>query len=486
MNVHQVKNICGGQPEQFKLVSLLKYCTPRSEDSLCHPSSRIRTQGRNSFRRKKPDPLLLTAGLAGLFALPVSSAQAQSNTNAVPPTFAQSMTSFMNQQYMLGDWGGERSKLADAGVTFDINDIGDLQSDVTGSQEHRSIYFGRFRASSDVDFNKLANFDGEFFVSAIAQYGQNLSADYLHVNTLTSSIAGVQSERMDQLWYQQGLFHDLLKVKVGQVAAVNEFGATDFFDIFFNDELGYAPNAIFTTKQPFSPSGKPGAVVWGDLSVITPGLYVKAGIFAAYSNPYDPDGWGVKYRDQFDHGYTGSFELGYQEKNTSYAGVYKLGINANNLPVYENLYTGKPLRGDFNAYGLVEKTVYHPRDAEGNLDPKRGLDLLLEGVGEPDDRNLLSYEILAGARYTGLIPGRPQDKTAIGFIYSQNSSAASEAYNAVNGHGLGGETTVELDYQFNPTPWFSLQLDNQFIIDPGGDDTRSTITVIGLRTIFRF
>ena len=171
--------------------------------------------------------------------------------------------SIMNQQYMLGDWGGERSKLADEGVTFDINDIGDLQSDVTGSQEHRSIYFGRFRASSDVDFNKLANFDGEFFVSAIAQYGQNLSADYLHVNTLTSSIAGVQSERMDQLWYQQGLFHDLLKVKVGQVAAVNEFGATDFFDIFFNDELGYAPNAIFTTKQPFSPSGKPGSHRFG-------------------------------------------------------------------------------------------------------------------------------------------------------------------------------------------------------------------------------
>jgi porin len=324
------------------------------------------------------------------------------------------------------------------------------------------------------------------FISAICQYGQNLSGDYLHVNTLTSSIAGVQSERLDQFWYQQGLLHDLLKIKVGQVVAVDEFGATGFFDILFNDELGYAPNPIFTAKQPFSPAGKPGAIVWGDLSVITPGLYVKAGIFAAYDNPYNPDGWGVDYHDQFDHGYAGSFELGYQEQNTLYAGVYKLGINGNNLAVYENLDTGKPLRGDFNAYGLVQKTVYHPRDADGKLDTKKGLDLLLEGVGQPDDRNLLAYEILAGARYTGLIPGRDQDKIGVGFIYSENSSAASEAYNAINGHGLGGETTVEFDYQFNPTPWFTLQLDNQFIIDPGGDDTRSTITVIGLRTIFRF
>jgi hypothetical protein len=64
----------------------------------------------------------------------------------------------------------------------------------------------------------------------------------------------------------------------------------------FNDELGYAPNAIFATKQPFSPSGKPGVEVWGDLSVVTPGLYVKAGIFTANDNPYDPDGWGLNIR----------------------------------------------------------------------------------------------------------------------------------------------------------------------------------------------
>lgn len=440
----------------------------------------------SSFPRKKPDAVILAMGLAGLVSAPVSSGHAQSAEIGATPTVQKSTTSWWDQQYLLGDWGGERSRLADKGVTFDLNDIGDLQADATGSQEHRFIYFGRFRASSDIDFNKLANFDGEFFVTAICQYGQNLSGDYLHVNTLTSSIAGVQSERIDQLWYQQGLINDQLKVKFGQIDAVHEFGATDFFDLLFNDELGYAPNLIFPTKQPFSPAGKPGVVLWGDLSVITPGLYAKTGIYATYNNPYNPDGWGVKYYDQFNHGYGGSFELGYQEQHTQYDGVYKLGINANNLNVYTNLYTGKPLRGDFNAYGLVEKTVYHPTDSDGRLETRKGLDLLLEAVGAPDDRNALTYEILAGARYTGLIPGRDQDKIGVGFIYSENSTAASEAYNAINGHGLGGETTVEFDYQFNPTPWCSIQLDNQFIIDPGGDDTRSTITVFGLRTIFRF
>jgi hypothetical protein len=74
--------------------------------------------------------------------------------------------------------------------------------DATGSQGHNLTYFGRLRASIDLDFNKLANIDGELFISGIWQYGLNLSAQYLHTNTLTSSIAGENSVRIDQLWYQ--------------------------------------------------------------------------------------------------------------------------------------------------------------------------------------------------------------------------------------------------------------------------------------------
>jgi len=116
----------------------------------------------------------------------------------------------------------------------------------------------------------------------------------------------------------------------------------------------------------------------------------------------------------------------------------------------------------------------------------KGLDLLLEIVGAPGDRDALQNEITAGGRYTGLLPGRDHDKVGFGFIYSKNGSAFSEAYKAIHGHGLGGETTLELDYEHNPASWFSLQPDLQFIIDPSGDAYRNLITVLGLRTIIRF
>ena len=445
-----------------------------------------RVGGRKTLLCKRPHALILAMRVAGLFTIPTALAYAGTDEAKLSADVQTSRPSIWDQQYMFGDWGGERSRLADKGVTFDLNNIGDYQGSVTGSQHNETAYFGRFRASADIDFNKLSEFDGKFFFSGVWQYGQNLSARYLHVNTLVSSIAGVESVRVDQLWYQQGLFQHRVTVKLGQVVAVNEFGATDFFDLLVNDELGYAPNALFNAKQPFSPAGKPGVIVWGDLSVVTPGLYAKAGVFAAYDNPYRPDDYGVDYTDDFKHGAVVSFEAGYQEQNKNYSGVYKVGINANNLAVYSNPDTGVNYRGNFTAYGLAEKTVYHPTAESGKLDKNKGLDLLLEFVGAPGDRNPLEFEVTAGTRYTGLIPGRDLDKTGFGVIYSRNGYAYSDANEATHGNSLGGETTLELTYQINPLSWFSLQFDNQFIIDPGGDDQRSGILVLGLRTIFRF
>src|SRR5271170_1237625 len=104
-------------------------------------------------------PLSYTVALAALFILPLSNLQAGTDDEQTTSAVPKRIPSFLDQPYMLGDWGGERTRLADEGVTFDFNDIGDFLTDVTGSQEHHATYFGRFRASTDIDFNKLAGFD---------------------------------------------------------------------------------------------------------------------------------------------------------------------------------------------------------------------------------------------------------------------------------------------------------------------------------------
>jgi porin len=154
--------------------------------------------------------------------------------------------------------------------------------------------------------------------------------------------------------------------------------------------------------------------------------------------------------------------------------------------IYYNPATGREYRGDFNAYATFEKTIFHPLDGNGKPIATKGLDLLLEMVGEPGDRNPLEYEATLGGRYTGLIPGRDKDKIGFGLIYSNNGSAYNQASLAAGHPALGGETTAELDYQWNPTAWLSIQADAQYILDPGGRNSRDDILVLGLRTIVEF
>ncbi|MDD5262004.1 MAG: carbohydrate porin [Methylacidiphilales bacterium] len=416
------------------------------------------------------------------------------NEKQPAPAIRQVEPNFLNQPYLFGDWGGTRTQLAEQGVVFALNNIGDWQTDVSGNQQHHMTYNGRFRGIVDIDFKKLADVDGEFFFTALWQYGQNNTVPYpkdntfvspYGVTTFTSSVGGEESERIDQLWYQQGFADSKFKVKIGQVAASSEFGATDYFDTFVNDELAYAPSAIFNIRQPFSPAGKPGIVLTGDLSDLTPGLYTKAGAFTAYYNPYHPDSKGVDYADDFEHGMTAAFEIGYNEPNKEYPGLYKIGANGNELS-YMNPSTGKIYRNDYNLYGVIEKTVYHPTGPDGSLQTKKGLDLLFQSIGAPGDRNPIEFEFSAGGRYTGLIPGRDADKLAFGAVHSEIGGAFRKYYRSLTGHGLGSETTLELGYQYIVTPWFAIQPDAQLIVDPGGDASRGDILILGLRTIVQF
>ncbi len=436
----------------------------------------------------------LVCALAALASLVPA---ARAGTGTTTPTDAKEITavpaptplstSWLDQKYLTGDWGGERTKLENQGVTFGFNHIGDFLADVSGDQAHHATWFGRFRASLDLDLRKLADWDGEIFVTGIYQYGRNLSADYLHVNTLTSSIAGTESVRIDEAWYQQGLWDSRLKIKAGQVAIVNEFGATDFGDILFNDELGYAPNPIFQTSQPFSPAGKPAVEVKLDLRDAMPGLYTKAAAYTAYTNAYRPDDDGLHYGDDFQHGVGYAAELGYVEQGAKYAGTYKVGANINDLAHYTNPETGVRERGNYTVYALAEKSVYHPLDAAGKLDTAKGLDLMTEFTYAPGDANNLSYELGAGLRYTGPFASRPKDKIGAGFIWSQAGREAADAYAATNGLGhLQGEETLELDYQYHLADWFLIQPDMQYIVDPQGDTNRDNILVLGLRTVVTF
>jgi porin len=99
--------------------------------------------------------------------------------------------------------------------------------------------------------------------------------------------------------------------------------------------------------------------------------------------------------------------------------------------------------------------------------------LFRTGHARPDNRNLSDFFIEGGLTWTGIIPGRSHDIAGLAFARAGIGAAAidcSEALVASGGATLPygpGETVIEAAYRAQLTPWLKLQLDLQYVVNPG-------------------
>ena len=80
--------------------------------------------------------------------------------------------------HLLGDWGGERSRLLERGVRFDFQYISDSLWNIKSEQKQRLASWNRFRGTVDIDLGKLTGQHGLYFhATALWQGGGNLGAE---------------------------------------------------------------------------------------------------------------------------------------------------------------------------------------------------------------------------------------------------------------------------------------------------------------------
>jgi porin len=131
-----------------------------------------------------------------------------------------------------------------------------------------------------------------------------------------------------------------------------------------------------------------------------------------------------------------------------------------------------------NSYGLywhADQTVYR-------VDPisDKGLVLWSAYVLSPQENtSKLPFQADGGAIYTGLIPGRENDATLLGFVYGDFSSSYA-AKQLTNGRGNPNyELAYEAGYRINFTKFAYFQPDLQWIIHPGGLTATPNALVLG-------
>jgi porin len=449
-------------------------------------------------------------GLAGLLAAMPAAAQAPGDDAAAP-------AAIWHQGTLTGDWRGLRSQLSDHGIALGATETSEVLANLSGGVRRGAVYEGRLELDLDLDLAKLAGWGGAtVHVSAYQIHGRGLSSNYLGGNILeVSSIEALRATRLFDAYLEQSLFDHTVLVRLGQIAADDEFKVSQYAgSTFVNGTFGW-PGILSADL----PSGGPA------YPLATPGVRVRYQPNASWSwqtglfngDPAGaPDAANPQLRDASGTTFSTDqralviTELGYSVKS-SLPATYKLGgwyhsgrfadqrIDGSGRSLASPESTGQPFShaSDYGFYAVLDQMLW---PAPGGDD--QGLAGFLRLAGAPDDRNLVSFYADAGLVYKAPFASRDDDILGLAFAIAHVSDRASDLDRRIrlftgSPHPVRDyEAVVELTYQYVAAPWWTIQPDLQYVIHPVGGTADLTSAaasqpirdalVIGMRTAVKF
>ena len=380
-----------------------------------------------------------------------------------------------------------REDLAQKGITVNIEDVYDFQGNPAGGRTQMGTVFGRSTGVMNLDLQKLVSWNGAtVLVSGVFQTGSDLATTYIGSWDFTSSMAGTHSLRFNEYYLQQKLLHDKVTLRMGQIAAQNEFdnqaiGFNDqeaAFKTWVNNSLCCNVPTTIQTFASFAPAGKPGFYVRGD-----PGkhIFYKVAVLAAPHSPFvgDPSGIRFDLRDAPAE----ATSLGYFQggEATAHPGVYKIG-QLHNFGHFLSFPTNRPSHGNDEYYTDIGQTLW--RRKVGTHYTHQEVDFQFSLTATPRRLNVNDFETLGGIRLVGLTYKRPNDIVAIGVVNAHFSRDYSDELARLGQPGRASQTTLEAGYKFVIRRWISVWPDFQYIWKPSGDKRLGDAPVLALRLIF--
>lgn len=457
------------------------------------------------------------ATVALLIELAPTAANAQS-AGPVPPT------SLWERATLLGDWDGFRSVLADHGITVTLSETAETLGNVTGGVRTGAIFEGRLTAALGIDLDKAVGWPGGlFYVDAYQIHGRGLSANNLHNLLTVSSIEADRATRLHELYLEQTFLRDAASLRLGLLAADDEFIVSQYGGTFLNAMFGW-PGLPSNDLLPAGPN----------YPFATPGMRIKFGSSGGWtflaaalnSNPAGPATSGNRNPNPQLRNPSGtSFNVNsdlFAIAEVQYAftpekdapglpAIYKFGawydsgkfadqrFDTAGLSLASPASNGIPRNhvNDFSLYGMIDQMIWR---RPGSAD--RGLAGFLRLTGAPDDRNLIAFFADGGISLLGPFEGRDSDILAVGIAYDRISSAVRRLDRDFA--TLAGaprpirdyEAVLELTYQVQITQWWQLQPDFEYVFHPGANTPNPNdvtgrmpikdAAVFGLRTMISF
>ncbi len=415
---------------------------------------------------------------------------------AAGPAIAAEPRSIWEQETLTGDWGGARTALKDRGVDISMTYIGEVFDVLSGGLARRASYQGRFDLTVDSDLDRLLGWKGasaSFTVFQIHSTSRNVAENVGSIAD-PSNIDGVQTVRLFSAWVQQNFFDDRLSIRLGQLGIDLETFTSATSGGLVNATFGWASvlGANLPAGGPAYPLSAPGARV---AFKATEDITLLGTIFAGDpAGPNCNDLPQVCNRHGLNFSFSGGALLGgeaqygvNQGKHASgLPGVYKLGTWHHTADFADQRFPRLMHHGNWGVYGIADQMVWRGAASSLNLFVRAGV--------SPSDRNLISSYIDGGFGIRGPLTFRPDDVLTFGVAYQKISPDAAAADRAAGLPIVRSEEIVfELSYQAQLAPWWIIQPDVQYIVNPGGHVAGpnpgvavKNAAIVGMRSTIKF
>jgi porin len=381
--------------------------------------------------------------------------QVNNGTLLDPSPQVQKQRSSEFEDKATGDWWGWRQRLERTGITIDASLVLEGFKNFHGGLEtSRAVAASTFDLSLALDTETLFNWrGGKFYADLEDHAGKNPSTALVGDFQVFDKLNSKPYLQIFELWYQQKLFDDKLRLKIGKVDANTEFSVIENGLEFISSSTQVSPTVF---PFPTTPDPMPSVNMF-----FTPNESYFASFGAYYSNRSEGFGNFVGSPQDVQLSEHGAFLIG------------ETGLRWRRAPVLEgdgNLtlggwghtgtftrFNGSWQRGTYGYYAILDQTLWQPA---GERESGRGVRTFLIYGRTQKTINTIDWHIGGGIVSTGLFAARPNDVAGFGPQYAHISGEA--------GLPQSHELTMELFYKLQIIRWAALMPDLQYIIHPGG------------------
>jgi len=277
--------------------------------------------------------------------------------------------------------------------------------------------------------------------------------------------------QISEIWYEQLLLDNKLRVKIGKIDANSEFAAPDNSGEFLNSSYGVSPTVLGIPAYPDAAFGANAFIYPTRNWYLGVGIYDGSAQNGRLTGSYGPAGL---WHD--DSSLFSIAEVGYRWvcADNTLPGHVGVGVTYHSGD-FEKA-NGDIQSGASSFYVVLDQKIWHKKFYDkGN---EQGVYAFGQYGHADKDVSEVSDHVGAGVMWIG-----PYDKMYPDIV---GLGVQTVKFNDDFGFTENYETNIELFYSYQVTPYFSVKPDLQYIMNPGGDETIDDALMATIRVTLAF